>query len=95
MIDLAVSIDAPGWSTLGPDFADEDALADALEEGAIAGAASDVFADEPTHHARLLGLETFIGTAHVGGNSREAVHAVGMAAIRNLLEHLAGDGGGR
>jgi probable rRNA maturation factor len=31
VIDLAVSIDAPGWSALGPDFADEDALAAALE----------------------------------------------------------------
>lgn len=72
---------------------DEDDLADALQEGTIAGAASDVFAEEPTRHARLLGQETFIGTAHVGGNSREAIHAVGMAAISNLLAHygLAGD----
>jgi phosphoglycerate dehydrogenase-like enzyme len=67
---------------------DEDDLADALQDGTIAGAASDVFADEPTRHARLLGLETFIGTAHVGGNSREAIHAVGMAAVRNLLAHF-------
>lgn len=37
MIDLAVSIDAPGWSALGPDFADEDALTAAL--GPLVGAA--------------------------------------------------------
>jgi len=67
---------------------DEDALADALDAGTIAGAASDVFAIEPTTNARLLALPTFIGTAHVAGNSREAVHAVGMAAIRNLLAHF-------
>ncbi len=72
---------------------DEDDLADALQDGTIAGAASDVFADEPTRHARLLGQETFIGTAHVGGNSREAIHAVGMAAIANLLQHLGRAGG--
>jgi D-3-phosphoglycerate dehydrogenase len=74
---------------------DEDDLADALEAGTIAGAASDVFADEPTRHARLLGMESFIGTAHVGGNSREAISAVGMAAIANLLKHFDKAGGTR
>jgi D-3-phosphoglycerate dehydrogenase len=67
---------------------DEDDLADALADGAIAGAASDVFAEEPTRHTRLLGLDNFIATAHVGGNSREAIHAVGMAAVNNLLSHF-------
>jgi len=67
---------------------DEDALADALERGALAGAASDVFAEEPTRNARLLACPAFIGTPHVGGNSREAIHAVGMAAIDNLVRHF-------
>lgn len=67
---------------------DESDLADALQDGTIAGAASDVFAEEPTGNTRLLGLESFIGTAHVGGNSREAILAVGMAAIGNLLTHF-------
>jgi D-3-phosphoglycerate dehydrogenase len=67
---------------------DEHDLADALEEGTIAGAAFDVFAEEPTNNARLVALENFIGTAHVGGNSREAIHAVGMAAVHNLIEHF-------
>jgi D-3-phosphoglycerate dehydrogenase len=68
---------------------DEDDLADALEQGVIAGAATDVFAEEPTRNTRLLALDNFIGTAHVGGNSREAIHAVGTAAIENLLRHFA------
>lgn len=68
---------------------DEEALADALAGGGLAGAASDVFVDEPTHHARLLGLDNFIATPHVGGNSREAIRAVGMAAIDNLVAALA------
>jgi lactate dehydrogenase-like 2-hydroxyacid dehydrogenase len=38
-------------------------------------------------------MESFIGTAHVGGNSREAIHAVGMAAITNLLKHFDLEGG--
>ncbi len=67
---------------------DESALVQALQDGMIAGAASDVFTDEPTNNTQLLGLDNFIGTAHVGGNSREAVHAVGMAAINNLLAYF-------
>lgn len=67
---------------------DEDALADALAAGALAGAAADVFAEEPTRHARLLAQETFIGTAHVAGNSREAIRAVGAAAVENLARHF-------
>ena len=67
---------------------DETALVEALRSGTIAGAASDVFADEPTNNTELLSLDNFIGTAHVGGNSQEAVQAVGMAAIRNLLDYF-------
>ena len=64
---------------------DEDALADALGDGAIAGAASDVFADEPTRNARLLAFDSFVATPHIGGNSREAIRSVGMACVRNLV----------
>lgn len=68
---------------------DEEALHDALADGTIAGAASDVFAEEPTSNARLLAHDNFIATPHVAGNSREAIRAVGMAAIENLTRHLA------
>jgi probable rRNA maturation factor len=56
VIDLAVSIDAPGWSALGPDFADEDALAAALDPlvaATIAAGAGPGAAIEPGRPAEL------------------------------------------
>ncbi|OWJ66540.1 rRNA maturation RNase YbeY [Inquilinus limosus] len=56
MIDLAVSIDAPGWSALGPGFADEDALAAALEplvEATVAAGAGPGAAIEPGRPTEL------------------------------------------
>lgn len=56
MIDLAVSIDAPGWSALGPDFADEDTLAVALGplvEATVAAGAGPGTALEPGRPAEL------------------------------------------
>jgi phosphoglycerate dehydrogenase-like enzyme len=63
---------------------DEDALADALESGHLAGAACDVFEIEPDAHPRLVGLPTFIGTPHIGGSALEAQLAMGRAAIDGL-----------
>lgn len=63
---------------------DEDALADALESGHLAGAAADVFQMEPDANPRLLALATFLGTPHIGGSTDEAQLAMGRAAIEGL-----------
>jgi phosphoglycerate dehydrogenase-like enzyme len=63
---------------------DERALKAALVEGRLAGAAADVFAEEPPTDLELLRLPTFIGTPHVGGSTEEAVLAMGRAAIAGL-----------
>ena len=63
---------------------DEHALKQALIEQRIAGAACDVFAVEPPVDRELLTLPTFIGTPHIGGGTREAVLAMGRAAIAGL-----------
>lgn len=63
---------------------DEDALADLLESGRIAGAAFDVYAVEPPGDLRLLSLPTFLGTPHIGGSTEEAILAMGRAAIAGL-----------
>ena len=72
---------------------DEAALADALASGRLAGAAADVFVAEPDPHPRLLAQPTFLGTAHIGGSSREAQWAMGQAAIDGLEQaRIPGDG---
>lgn len=52
---------------------DEDALVDALEAGAIAGAGLDVFETEPLGaDSRLLDLETVVATPHTAAMTRES-----------------------
>jgi phosphoglycerate dehydrogenase-like enzyme len=63
---------------------DEQAPKQALREQRIGGAAFDVFAVEPPVDEELLRLPTFVGTPHVGGGTREAVLAMGRAAIAGL-----------
>ena len=63
---------------------DEQALKGSLVEHRLGGAAFDVFAVEPPPDRELLLLPTFIGTPHIGGGTREAVLAMGRAAIAGL-----------
>ena len=63
---------------------DEEALAEALEGGHLAGAACDVFQMEPDANPRLLALPTFLATPHIGGSTAEAQLAMGRAAIDGL-----------
>lgn len=63
----------------------------ALQNGIIAGAALDVYTTEPPEDAELIGLANLITTPHIGGNAQEAVEAMGMAAIENILEWAKGE----
>jgi D-3-phosphoglycerate dehydrogenase len=63
---------------------DEEALASALENGHLAGAACDVFQMEPDANPRLLSHPAFLGTPHIGGSTAEAQLAMGRAAIEGL-----------
>ncbi len=69
---------------------DEEALADALAEGKVAGAALDVFAREPPTNRRLLADRRVILTPHIGGSTAEARARVGMEVAREVLRVLAG-----
>ena len=70
---------------------DEEALAWALDERLIAGAALDVYEREPIVHAALLKHEHVLLAPHVGSATRETRTAMAELAVRNVLSVLAGD----
>jgi D-3-phosphoglycerate dehydrogenase len=63
---------------------DECALNQMLREGRLAGAALDVFENEPPTNHALLELPNVIVTPHIGGSTEEAILAMGQAAIAGL-----------
>ncbi|MFI6106463.1 2-hydroxyacid dehydrogenase [Streptomyces sp. NPDC051310] len=70
---------------------DQDALADALESGALAGAGIDVFDPEPpTPALRLLKAPNVVLSPHVAGVTRETLVRIALAAVRNVTDHLSG-----
>jgi glyoxylate reductase len=69
---------------------DEAALAWALRERLIAGAALDVYEHEPAVHPGLLGLENVVLAPHLGSATSETRTAMAELAARNVLEVLAG-----
>ncbi|MCX6769722.1 MAG: hydroxyacid dehydrogenase [Candidatus Micrarchaeota archaeon] len=66
---------------------DEEALADALSQGRIAGAALDVYSHEP-YIGPLCGLENIILTPHIAGSTKEAQVRIGQELVQKLIEEL-------
>jgi phosphoglycerate dehydrogenase-like enzyme len=63
---------------------DESAVKAALDEGRLMGAAFDVMAEEPPRERSLIEHPKVLVTPHIGGSAKEAVLAMGRAAIDGL-----------
>ena len=69
---------------------DEQALIEALEQGVIAGAGLDVFADEPRVPEGLRALPHVVLAPHIGSATSSTRQAMANLALANLEAHFAG-----
>ncbi len=65
---------------------DENALYESLTSGKVAGAALDVFAEEPPTDWKLLKLDNVIGSPHIGAATKEAQARVGAEVAAKLID---------
>lgn len=72
---------------------DEEALAERLADGRIAGAGFDVFHTEPVDAPELIGSPDFVGLPHMGASAREAWLAMGRSGIRGITENTVPEPG--
>ncbi|SCK59724.1 Lactate dehydrogenase [Variovorax sp. HW608] len=93
-------IDARVLKALGPEgylvnvargsVVDEPALIEALRGGVIAGAALDVFANEPQVPEALREMSNVVLTPHIGSGTRQTREAMGRLTFDNLRAHFTG-----
>ncbi|MCH9825090.1 MAG: phosphoglycerate dehydrogenase [Alphaproteobacteria bacterium] len=67
---------------------DEEALADALKAGHVAGAAFDVFSQEPATENPLFGLPNVVCTPHLGAATTEAQENVALQVAEQMSNYL-------
>jgi D-3-phosphoglycerate dehydrogenase len=66
----------------------EEALAEALKSGHVAGAALDVFHKEPLKDSPFFSLENVILSPHIAGSTDEAQEAIGIQLARQVRDYL-------
>ncbi|MBB3711255.1 D-3-phosphoglycerate dehydrogenase [Limimaricola variabilis] len=67
---------------------DEAALAEAITEGRVAGAAFDVFAEEPATNSPLFNLPNVVVTPHLGAATTEAQENVALQVAEQMSDYL-------
>ena len=70
---------------------DEDALIAALTAGTIAGAALDVFCEEPVRSAAWSSVPNVVLSPHLGGYTQEAGREMGWQLHENVRRYLCGE----
>jgi D-3-phosphoglycerate dehydrogenase len=70
---------------------DEPALLEALESGQLAGAALDVFAEEPPGLTALVGHPHVISTPHIAAQTVEAQSRAALDIATEVLAALQGE----
>lgn len=69
---------------------DEKALADAIRDGKVGGAAVDVYSTEPPEHNPIIGLPQVVHTPHLGASTIEAQRDVATQIVDQVLDALRG-----
>ncbi len=69
---------------------DENAVAQALKDGHLAGVAVDVYAEEPPYNSPLIGLDHVIHTPHIGDNTLEATQDLSTQIVQQVIDALRG-----
>jgi D-3-phosphoglycerate dehydrogenase len=70
------------------ELVDDAALVEALKAGHVAGAALDVFSEEPLKNSPYAELDNVILTPHIAGSTAEAQEAVGVQIAMQVREYL-------
>ena len=68
----------------------DEALKEAIDSGKVAGAALDVFRDEPATDHPLFGYDNVIVTPHLGASTAEATDRAGYQAAEQVVAALTG-----